>query len=462
MTRTRFIASTPIAERHAARAVIAAIAAAAILGGGCTAGEGSLGSAAVVLELACGGVKAARDLGVFPPQPPSPTSPPAGACLAATTEDLFDAVEADCPDIVLTGTLYEAEDPETPYLSFLHPTRLWAANPGSAVLRFGINIREHADSELHGLVIDIDDPVHGIPIPPYDDRNAVLFWGGAQGVKIHDSTIRGNGVIHRGINAGQPNGLDIERVVIEDFRRFGLLIPWADLTSQPASVTDVVVRRVGDPAWRALPDCEGESPDRSTCYAPGTQEHGIWIGFPTLLARARVREVHWAGIITGSHPNVVHDVVLRDVDVDRIGDGSSNRGGTAITFEKITHDLELERFCVGPSIRRGVHAEWDNLDDLASSAQRLNIHHGVISAAHVGLYFDQGTRDSQLRDLHIRNASWSGVGLYQNYLECGDGMSPEQCNKTDWSELTFDLPPGACKLTWSHHLSPAECYPPSS
>jgi hypothetical protein len=438
------------------------IALAAILGGGCATGEGSVGSAEVAsTEQACGGVREALAIGVLPPAPPAPTAPPSGACPAATTVALFNAVnDPTCTDVLLTGQTYEAGGPVTTYLSFVHPKRLWAANPGSVVLRFGINIVQHAGSELHGLVIDIDDPVHGIPIPPYGHLNAVLFWGTAQDVEIHDCIIRGNRVIHRGIYAGQPNGFGIERVVIEDMRRFGVLIPWAELTFRPASITDVVVRGVGDPAWRALPVCTGDAQDLSTCYAPGTQEHGIWIGFPTVLERARVRDVHWAGIVTASHPHVVRDVVMRDVDVDRIGDGGSTGGGTAIGFEKITHDLELERFCAGPSIRRGVHAEWDNMDGLASSAQRLHVHHGVISAASVGLYFDKGTRDSRIHDLQIRNASWAGVGLYQNYLDCEDGSSPEQCNTTAWSGLTFDLSPGACELTLSHPNLPLECYAP--
>lgn len=449
----------------------ASVAAFAVIVCGCAVSEDPARLYAAALdEEACSGVREALAVGVLPPAAPAITAAPigeAGTCYASTTAQLHAAVnDVACTDVVLRDGVYEPAGPVTTYLTFVHAKKLWAVTPGGVVLRFGINMRTYAGSELHGLVIDVDDPAHAVPIGPYPWLNAVAFWGAAADVAIRDCIIRGNGVLHRGIHAGQPDSFEAERVVIEDFLRYGLFIPAlapeaspAPVPRRPASVTDIVVRRVGDPAWRMLPVCAGPTPwDLSTCYAPGTQEHGIWIGFTTILERVRVRDVYWTGILTASYPYTVRDVVIRDADVDRIGDPLTGPGA-AIGFEKTTHDLTLERFCVGPSVFEGVHAEWDRFKaPWAYSAQRLHVHHGVISAAVRGLYFDNRTRYSQIHDLHFRSASWAAVGLNQNWLDCDD--EPEVCNTTEWWNLTFDVPDGACEITFSHPNLPLECYEP--
>lgn len=416
----------------------------------------------------CSGVAEALELGIEKPTPPLPTSLPGNACIANSTASLQQHVDdANCTDIVLQPGIYPPEGLQTSYLFFKRRTRLWAENPGEVVLRFGISLGANSDhpadfdgSELHGLVIDIDDPEHGVPFPP-SQRAAIMFWGKSRNVRIHDSIIRGHSLLQRGIYAAQPNGLDIQRVEIEGFLRFGLHVTWTTHDAD-ANVRDIVVRQIGDPAWQQSPQ-----------YLPGTEEHGIWLGFPTNVERARIRDVYWSGILTAAYSANnsamrVEGVNLSHIDIDRIGDDHPQGAGAGVGFERITHDLTLSQFCIGPQTQRGVHAEWNHYDP-AQSARNLQIGNGVISSAYAGINLDYGTLHTHLHDLHIRNARWAGVGMYHNYLdeECdlppSEPPSSELCGTTTWSQLTFDLPTElpSCELSFSHYLTnPALCLEP--
>lgn len=425
--------------------------------GGCAGGTDVSAARAALGEsdLPCGGVREAIALGVLPPEPPAMTSPPPGACPVSTTAELLAAVQnPECTDILLRPGVYPPEGlAPHGFLRFVHPnTHLWAVEPGSVVLEFGVSMDVQAGSGLHGLVIDVVDPAHAVAFDVWGHTAAVVFWGGGDGMTIEDTRILGHGHVHQGINAGQPKGLVLSRVEVDGFLRFGVRLPWVADAATPPVLTDLDVRNVGDPVWRTMPECTENDPiGTDACYAPGTAEHGIWIGTSgTLLDRARVRDIFWTGIITGSFPNVVANVVMRNVDVNRVGDGIPKRGGAAIGVERITHDLLVERFCVGPTVEQGVHAEW-NHGNHVESATRLVVRRGVISAQYAGVYFDSGTLDSQLQSLHIRDASWSGLGLYRNYPTGSCNADPETCNTTVWSELTFDLAPAACALTYDHY-----------
>jgi hypothetical protein len=385
----------------------------------------------------------------------------------SNTAKLLAAVQdVACTDVVLRPGVYSPAGLPNGYLRFYHSnTHLWAAEPGSVVLQFGISMHTMAGSGLHGLVIDVADPANAVAFDSWGHTAAVVFWGRGEDMIVEDTRIVGHGQVHLGINAAQPKGLVLSRLEVDGFLRFGVRVGTSDgASAAPPVLTDLDVRNVGDPVWRTMPVCDPEvdPPGTDACYAPGTAEHGIWIGASgTLVDRARVRDVYWAGIITGAHPQVVADVVIRNADVNRMQ--GQQRGGTAIGVERITHNLLIERFCVGPDVRRGVHVEW-NHNDSAQSPVGIVVRRGVVAAWCSGVDFDAGTLGSEVRSLHIRDAAGAGIVLHRNYPtgSCdADDVDDGSCNTTEWSEITFDLPPSSIPLTYAHLGSVlGQCDPP--
>ena len=400
---------------------------------------------AVLIDPLCGNVREAMDLGIRPPSQPRQVDLPVGPfCPVSNTLELQLAVlDCDHPDIVLRPGVYDPADLFGDFLAFPEQRRLWAENPGSVTLQFGISLQQHAASELHGLVIDILDPQHAVPIgPPANGYlGAVVYWGTtATNIRIQDTDIYGHGQVHVGILGGHADGTEIRRVGIQEFLRFGVRLNqvWTQPVVNQARISDIVVRRVIDSAWQQLPS-----------YTPGTAEHGIWIGLPTRLERAQVRDAHWSGIITGNcvkidaddqcDSNPLDNVQMFDIDVDRIGmaDGVGVSGpGSGISFERVSTDISVRRFCIGPDTEQGVHAEW-NHGFATDSPRDLSILTGVISSHRVGVFLGSGTEDSTLQSLHFRrstshpNEHWTAVGM-----NCS--VWPETCSTISLLDLTYD------------------------
>ncbi len=120
---------------------------------------------------------------------------PAGPfCHVANTHDLQLAV-LDCahPGILLRPGVYSPDDLFGNFLAWPKTRRLWAQHPGTVILEFGISLQHHAESELHGLVINILDPQNAVPIgPPANGYlEAVVYWGTtATGIRIQDTDLR--------------------------------------------------------------------------------------------------------------------------------------------------------------------------------------------------------------------------------------------------------------------------------
>lgn len=418
----------------------------------------ALPGAAVELDRLCSGVREAVALGIQLPAPPAETDPPENdVCIVDNTFDLQLAVNG-CPhaDIVLDPGVYTPDDLAGDYLSFPETRRLWAREPGTVILQFGLSLRTHPGSELHGLVIDIADPQHAVPIGQTGSRGSVVYWGTATDIRIHDTELYGHDVVHTGILGAQGDGSDIRRVGIEGFLRFGVRLNQQDrAVRRQAYIGDIVVRGVGDPFWQTTSD-----------YKPGTEEHGIWIGLPTRLERGQVRDVHWTGIITGNCRKIDDDdqcdspplygVQMIDVDVDRIGtaDGLGVGGpGAAIGFERVSTDISVRRFCIGPQTEEGVHAEWNH--GFASDSPRdLSILSGVISSHRAGVYLGSGTEDSVLQGLHFRKSllapdeHWAAVGM-----NCS--VWPETCTTIAMWDLSYA--PDVCCHEARGKYNVAEC-----
>jgi hypothetical protein len=396
----------------------------------------------------CSDVPEARGL-VQPPALPQRTLRlPAEHCLATTTAEL-QAHVTSCryDDIVLAPGRYTPDDLNGDFLSLTRPLRLWSQDSTWTVLEFGISLQTHFGSELHGLQIDLRDDTHAVRPSLNDPRTAaILFWDGPNGegggVVIEDTTLRGHGEVSFGILGTKATGVQIRRLGVEGFQRFGIRLDQDHPMTATALVQDVVVRDVGDPDWRAMPLCvPGQS--SVSCYAPGTEEHGVWIGAATTLERVQVRDVWWAGVITGNCTNEcttdksgalvcetvcddpLTDVVFRDLDIDRIGVGDGLAGaGVGVAFERVTQDSEVDTFCIGPDTERGVHAEW-NHGLAGESATDLTFTNGVISSTTAGVTLGSGTVGTVVDDVQVLNAWWAGVAM-----ECCGSADPDTCDTT--------------------------------
>ncbi|MCA9662353.1 MAG: hypothetical protein KC486_28695 [Myxococcales bacterium] len=468
-------------------------------------------------EPTCG--ERARELvaqfGILAPKAPSSYNPPDPDVLCdgldpedcpvkpiSTTTELVELLSAPYTgsfDIILGDGIYQANElpgaeDGVAYLTLNGAHRLWAKSAGGAVLTFGIYaggdpgavadpddltdpvVARFYGPEFHGLVFDLPDRRFaaryddvGVGDEQFPHDAALANWGLSRDMLVEDCWFRGWGVVRRGISAAQPRGLQLRRVEILDFTRYGVFIDrgaFAPDASTPISavdgarVEDVVIRGVADPEWSSqCPDTRCGNPDDPAppgAYCPGTQEHGLWIGDDhTTVERARIRDVGWAGVLVGDAVNRVYSTILRDIDVDDTGSNSRN-DGSGVAFERGNSAPLLERFCVGAGSGRGVHSEWDHELNAGGSTgtenERLQLLHGFSRARHVGVSFDKGTIHSRIHDVHIENADVGGMVLHRNNLIAKDD-GPTCCTTSTWSDVTMTNVSG-CELTFSRYANP--------
>jgi hypothetical protein len=374
----------------------------------------------------CSGLPGGQARDVAPPVPPSaalrvPVVP--RSCIVGSVSALEDAVSAigSCDVVVVAPGHYWMR---SGWLQLGRPVRLWVAEPGSAVFHFGVAVGTHSGSELHGLTLDIPAAYLAVPGPvgPLGPVTYGIAWWNATDVEVADTRVDGNGVVDVGIAARGALGTRVARVEVSDTRDFAVNLRSPDTagleTLGDAVLTDLDLHDVGTPHCQHDPfDTLAAFPtDEPPCPYPGTTQIGLWIGAPATVERVRVRDVYWGGIATGNSPYIVSDVVLRDVDVDRIGVGDGLGGaGQGITTEKYTRDLLLERFCVGPDVERGVHAEWDNLDDdaVTGGTVGLTVRDGALFSWWAGVYTDDGTGSVDVSDIDVFEAVCHSVSTYQ-------------------------------------------------
>ena len=301
----------------------------------------------------CNGHVEALPFDVAPPAPPQTYDPPVEAIPVSSTAELQELLEYNPAtngtpmDIVLSNGTYTAEGLDGDFLTLYGSHRLWAESLGKVRLTFGIHIGAPSGealaggAELHGLHIDISDELHGAVSSPAHRSFGVLTWGTARGVKIEDCIIEGGNAVDFGIGAYRSDGLEVRRVVIRNFKRFGLFTaieenhPWTG----HSVIEDIEVSHVGDNAWAwsfppehedhdpAYPDYDSEDP-----YTP-SQEVGIWMGAPGRLSRAKVRDIARVGIIAAGR---AFGVIMEDLDVDQIGwrdTGTSSVNGAGLYFD---------------------------------------------------------------------------------------------------------------------------------
>ena len=126
------------------------------------------------------------------------------------------------------------------------------------------------------------------------------------------------------------------------------------------------------------------------------------------MQRVDVRRCGITGIWTGT---AMHG--------SRVADATIDRAPVGIYIEHYTTNTTFERLRVGPSVGRGVNAEWSNLALGQKPASSGNvIQDGYFRTPDVGVYLDQGTTRTLVRRCVFVGQAWAAIG---DYLGQGNG-----------------------------------------
>ncbi len=270
--------------------------------------------------------------------------------------------------------------------------RLYAAHLGEAVLRAGIVLGANQGPALplvRGLRFDVSQPAKTL----YGD--VIHVWGSARNARVLDTAISGHGRLAAGLVVRQPEGFVARRVVVRGFKSYGVLVDPDDpgyRAKRPYLLEDIAVSRVA-------------RPNRGS--SKGTAEACFWLGTQGVVHRASARRCGLVGVWTGSANT---GSLVEDVAIDRTEVG--------LYLEHFTTNSTFQRLRVGPSVTRGVNAEWADPAWGAKPGSVDNvIQDSYFNTARVGVYLDAGTTRTQVLRSTFAGQSWAGIG---NFLGVGN------------------------------------------
>jgi len=264
---------------------------------------------------------------------------------------------------------------------------IYAARLGRVVLRAGISIGGNntpPGARIRGLRFDISDPRKTL------DGDAVHVWGSASDAAVLDTSIDGHGVLEAGVVVHQPTGFVARRVVARNFLDYGVVVDPNSVgftTSHPYSLSDLSISQVS----RKRPGSSN-----------GTAEACLWLGSPGVVQRVSVRYCAISGIWTGTA-----------MKHSRIQDATIDDAPVGIYIEHFTTATTFQRLRIGPSVTRGVNAEWANpaLGGKPASVDNV-IQNAYFRTAHVGVYLDKGTTRTVVRHSVFAGQEWAAIGDY--------------------------------------------------
>jgi hypothetical protein len=323
---------------------------------------------------------------VVRPAAPAGYAVPRGARRVSNARQLHAALARRSPrSVVLAPGTYSSRRP------FLDPWghRLYAERSGAAVLRAGLSLggnEGHGGALVRGVVVDVDDPARTV------DGAAIAVWGTGRGSRILDTTLRGHAAVPSGLAARQPDGLDVRRLVVRGFTDYGILVDANEEHPSPGvapfRVEDVDIAGIG----RRQPGSSG-----------GRAEACAWIGNTGAIRRLRVRSCAWAGLWTGT---ATSHATFDGIDVDA--------ARTGVYLEHFTTDSTFARVRVGPDVRVGLLAEWA---DPAWGRRPASVGNVIRDSRFeswlAGVYLDEGTTRTTVRDSTFRHQRWGAIGDYR-------------------------------------------------
>jgi hypothetical protein len=318
------------------------------------------------------------------PRGPAPYTVPRYALPVASSSQLSAALsDGRRETIVLAPGVYDSPRP----FADREGDRIYSARLGRAVLRAGIVLGGNngpPGALIRGLTLSITDPrktLHG---------DAVHVWGSAASASVLDTSIDGHGVLDAGLVVHQPNGFVARRIVARRFLSFGVVVDpnnFSFRTGSPFSLRDLRISRVS----RRVPGSSN-----------GTAEACLWLGSRGTVQRVSVRGCAISGIWTGT---AMKGARIQDATVDRARVG--------IYIEHFTSGTTFERLRIGPSVVRGVNAEWANRAQGGRPASVDNvIQNADFRTGHVGVYLDQGTTRTIVRHCLFAGQDWAAIGDY--------------------------------------------------
>jgi hypothetical protein len=320
------------------------------------------------------------------PHAPAPYRVPANAVRVASARALRQALARHGRGaIVLASGAYRGRRP------FLNPSghRLYAAQPGRAVLRAGLSMGGNTGPGgglVRGVVVDVGDPRRTV------EGAAIAVWGTGRRTRILDTTVRGRGTLRAGVAVRRPDGLRIRRLVARGFTDAGLLVdanePERTTPREPFEVSDVDVARVA----RSRP---GSSEGRA--------EACVWIGDTGTVRRVRARRCGWSGLWTGT---AARRARFEDIDID----GTP----TGVYVEHFTRDSAFRRLRIGSDVRIGLLAEWAAPEWGGRPASTGNvIEDSRFETALAGVYLDEGSTRTTVRRSAFAGQAWAAIGDYR-------------------------------------------------
>jgi hypothetical protein len=315
------------------------------------------------------------------PRPPAPYAVPRHALRVTSSSQLASALSDGRREaIVLAPGIYDAEHP----FADREGDQIYASRLGRSVLRAGIVLGGNSGPPgalIRGLTLSVSDPrktLHG---------DAIHVWGSAANASVLDTRIDGHGVLDAGLVVHQPNGFVARRIVARRFLSYGVVVDPNDFdfkTRSPYSLRDLRVSRVS----RNVPGSSN-----------GTAEACLWLGSRGTVQRASVQRCAISGIWTGTA-----------MTGSRIEDAIVARSRVGIYIEHYTTGTTFRRLRLGPSVTRGVNAEWANRGRPASVDNVIQ--DAYFRTSHVGVYLDQGTTRTVVRHCVFAGQDWAAIGDY--------------------------------------------------
>jgi hypothetical protein len=350
-----------------------------------------------------------------PPTPPTAYRLPKRAIWVSNSRQLRRALaRRTSTDIVLRAGFYGGSQP------FANPggDRLYAQALGKVVLGVGISMGGTwgpGGGVVQGITFDVSDPSRTL-------QNSVIHvWGSGRYTRILDVVLKGHGAVGAGILAREVEGLVVRRVVARDFQNWGVA---ADentrdpLISHPPVMTDVDVAYVGRPVPKS---------------SNGTAEACVWIGNTAVVRRVRAQDCAWEGLWVGT---AADHALFEDIRVTNIDIG--------VYVEHFARSSTFRRLQIGPGIKQGVICEWANPDWASEPACVDNtIEQSTFDTSVVGVYLDEGTTRTTVRDSTFVGQCWSAIGNYKGVGNLYDTGGNDYLR----------IQPGAMQISTDHYLA---------
>jgi len=363
---------------------------------------------------------------VSAPVPPSGYEVPEGATVVSNSAQLIAALAGPQADIVLADGTYDAPT----YFADSNGSRLYAQNLGGAVLTAGLVVGGNSGSGgaiVRGLAFDVSDP------DKVFQGGELQTWGPAgNDLQVLDCTFDGHGVIPIGLLASTEQGLVAQRLVFSHFTDEALR----------ASDDETVAYHAATPVIASISDISIDGVTRTPPGSSnGTAEAGLFIGQPVQdgVRRIRIRDVSLSGIET---VNNSWDTTFSDLDIDM--GGADQTAGTGVYLEHFSRNDVFTDFTI-TGVRTGFNGEWDDGTTGNGAMHDVTIEYGTVDstgstvAGHqAGVFLDQGSDSTTVRNVTFRNQNWAGIGAYLN------------TGSNSFGDNTFVLSPPAVDTSTGH------------